>query len=121
MRILGINLLLVTERPSAVAVNQRSLLNYSFPVYSRRQVRDLCDECPGCLGEVVTREGGGKGGGRKPQRDSTGDVEEQEEENCQFVRLRCSGRFGAAFAFHAFNFNSAAGSAALGMAAWAVF
>lgn len=50
--------LLVTERPSAVAVNQRRLLNYSFPVYSRRQVRDLCDECPGRLGEVVTREEG---------------------------------------------------------------
>lgn len=53
---------LVTERPSAVALNQRWLLNYSFRVYSRRQVRDLYDECPGCLGEVVTREledGGG--------------------------------------------------------------
>lgn len=50
--------LLVTERPSAVAVNQRRLLNYSFSVYSRRQVRDLCDESPGRLGEVVTREKG---------------------------------------------------------------
>ena len=62
MRILGINLSLVTQRPSAVAVNQRRLLHYSFPVYSRRQVRDLCDECPGCLGGVVTREGGRKEG-----------------------------------------------------------
>lgn len=50
--------LLITERPSAVAVNQCCLLNYSFSVYSRRQVRDLCDECPGRLGEVVTRERG---------------------------------------------------------------
>lgn len=54
--------LLVTERPSAVAVSQLRLLNYSFSVYSRRQVRDLCDECRKRLGEVVTREGGGGGG-----------------------------------------------------------
>lgn len=86
--------LLVTERPSAVAVSQLRLLNYSFSVYSRRQVRDLCDECRKRLGEVVTREGGGG----EARRDSTEDEEEEEEE--KFVRLRSSVRFGAAF--HAF-------------------
>lgn len=50
--------LLVMQRPSAVAVNQLGLLNYSFSVYSRRQVHDLCDDSPGRCGEVVTRKGG---------------------------------------------------------------
>lgn len=68
--------LLVTERPSAVAVNQGRLLNYSFPVYSRRQVHDLCDECPGCLREGVTRDW--EEGGEKPQRDSAADEKEEE-------------------------------------------
>ncbi|CAB1431407.1 unnamed protein product [Pleuronectes platessa] len=55
----------------------------------RRQVRDLCDECPGCLGEVVTREGGV--GGLAARRDSAGDAggERGIRGTCQCVRLRC--------------------------------
>ena len=94
--------LLVTGRPSAVAVNQRGLLNYSFPVYSRRQVRDLCDECPGCLGEVVTREGGV--GGLAARRDSGGDTagERGFRGTCQCVRPRWWLQVCGSFCFSCF-------------------
>lgn len=68
-------------------------------------MRDLCDECPGRLGEVVTREEGRGVGGDEPQRDSTGDEEEEGggfRVNCQFVRLRCSVRFEGCFCFSCF-------------------
>lgn len=58
--------LLVMKRPSAVAVNQLRLLNYSFPVYSREQVRDLCDECPWVSGRSGDKGRGGGGGSGGP-------------------------------------------------------
>lgn len=70
--------LLVTETPSAVAVNQHRLLNYSFPVYSREQVRDLCDECPWVSGRSGDKGKGGGGGCGGPRRDSTGDERRKE-------------------------------------------
>lgn len=54
-----------SQRPSAAAVDQLRLLNYSSSVYSRRQVRDLCDECRRHRGEAVTGRGGGVGVGVK--------------------------------------------------------
>lgn len=92
--------LLVTERPSAVAVNQHRLLNYSFPVYSRQQVRDLCDECPWVSGRSGDR---GSGGGAR--RDSAGDERRGREDSEETANLSDS---GAVFALHAFNLNSVA-------------
>lgn len=59
-----------------MAVDQLRLLNYSFSVYSRRQVRDLCDERRRHRGEVVTGRVCGGGGG----------AEDEEEEEGKFVR-----------------------------------
>ncbi len=72
-------------------------------------MRDLCDECPGRLGEVVTREG--RRGGGAALSGTSAEMRRRRGGrfgvNCQFVRLWSSVRFRAAFSFNAF-FNSVA-------------
>lgn len=83
MWILGINLCSSLRHYQLLQSTSANFWIIHFSVYSRRQVRDLCDEYPGHLGEAVPREGTGRGGGgtwRDSKEDSGGNRGEDSDE-----------------------------------------